>query len=95
MWSLLSEQFQPRSAIFRQDDVVSLAVQNIVEEIQNAGLIIDYKNFGHGTDSFNGHLFPARESTSLGSLVTAMDPHDMQLSVKKGTQEQRSNPKAS
>jgi hypothetical protein len=52
-------------------------VQNIVEEIQNAGLIIDHKNFGHGTDSFNGHLFSARESTPLGSLVTAMDPHDM------------------
>ncbi len=56
------QQFQPLSATFRQDYLVSLVAEHGVEEIQDAWLIIDHKNFGHCTDTFYGHLVPARES---------------------------------
>jgi hypothetical protein len=63
MRSLLFEQLRPLAALFRQDDLVSLAAEHVVEELQHAWLIIDHKNFGHGIASFSRLLFPARSST--------------------------------
>jgi len=43
------EQFYSLLAMFRQDDLVSLAAEHGVEEIQHTWFIIDHKNSGHGT----------------------------------------------